>query len=233
MTIRTVPLVDNEYYHIYSRGNSKQEIFLDKKDYEHFIKCLFVFNTHKNFKFRNNVSRLQLDPFDFERGELLVSIGSWVLMPNHFHIYIRTNPHKSDLCKEDKNRISEFMRKVLTSYAKYFNLKYKRTGGLFEGKFKSVHINNDNQAKYLFSYIHLNPIKLIQKDWKELGLKDTEKALEFLRSYKWSSYLDHKDYKRKENSILNSEHFPKYFFNTKDFDKEILSWLEHKTENIF
>lgn len=227
MTVRSVPLVDGEYYHIYSRGNSKQKIFLDRKDYEHFIKCLFVFNSHKSFKFRNDSSRLQIDPFDFDRGELLVSIGAWVLMPNHFHIYIRTNPHKSDLCKVDKNRISEFMRKVLTAYAKYFNLKYNRTGGLFEGKFKSVHIKNDNQAKYLFSYQHLNPIKLIQKDWKEVGIKDYKKALEFLEGYIWSSYLDHKGVKRKENIIINLEHFPNYFSVMKDFDQEILTWLKY------
>jgi putative transposase len=228
MTIRMVPLVDGEFYHIYSRGNSKQKIFLDQKDYEHFVKCLFVFNTYKNFKFRDHVSRLNLDPLSFERGETLVSIGAWVLMPNHFHLYIRTNPHKSDLCKNDRNGISEFMRKVLTAYAKYFNLKYKRTGGLFEGKFKSVHIQNDNQAKYLFSYIHLNPIKLTQKDWKENGIKDFKKTLRFLQNYKWSSYLDHKSYTRKESSILDLENFPQYFSNIEDFDKEIMTWLKYK-----
>ena len=60
------------------------------------------------------------------------------------------------------------MHKLLTSYSKYFNKKYKTYGVLFEGKFKAVHVNTDVQAKYLFSYIHLNPVKLIQKDWKKL-----------------------------------------------------------------
>lgn len=165
--------------------------------------------------------------FDFDRGDLLVSVGAWVLMPNHFHIYIITNPHRSDLWK-DKSRISEYMRKVLTAYSSYFNKKYNRTGGLFESKFKSTHIETDIQAKYLFSYTHLNPIKLIQKNWKEIGIINIKEALEFLENYQWSSYLDYKGIKRKENAILNREGFPKYFSDIKDFDKEILHWLEYK-----
>ena len=120
------------------------------------------------------------------------------------------------------------MRKLLTAYTLYFNGKYKRTGSLFEGKFKSVHIENNNQAKYLFSYIHLNPIKLTQKDWKEKGINDIQKSLNFLNNYKWSSYLDHRDIKRKENKIINLIDFPKYFSNLKNFDNEMLEWLSFK-----
>jgi len=226
MPTRKVPLVDDEYYHIYNRGNSKQKIFLDKEDYNYFINCIYCFNSCKNIRFREDVIKKKIDIFDLERGERLVSIGSWVLMPNHFHLYLTTS-HRSDLwLKPNKNRISEFMRKVLTAYSSYFNKKYKRTGGLFEGKFKSVHINKDNQAKYLFSYIHLNPVKLIDKNWKEEGVKDKNKTLEFLLKYKWSSYLDFKGIKRRQNKILNLEDFPKYFNNINDFDSEILEWLK-------
>jgi putative transposase len=130
--------------------------------------------------------------------------------------------------KGGRNYISEFVRKLSTSYVKYFNGKYKRTGGLFEGSFKSIHLKNDNQAKYLFSYIHLNPVKLIQKDWKETGIKNLKGALEFLNNYKWSSYFDFTGVERKENKILNIEDFPKYFDNIKDFNKEILGWLKNK-----
>ena len=68
------------------------------------------------------------------------------------------------------------MHRVLTAYSKYFNAKYHRTGSLFEGKFKSVHINKDTQAKYLFSYIHLNPLKLIDSKWNK---KEKEVRLPF------------------------------------------------------
>lgn len=229
MAKRKIPFVLGEYYHIYNRGNSKQKIFLNKADYEHFIKCLFVCNTKNNFKFRDNIVDLKIDAFDFERGKPIVSIGAWVLMPNHFHIYIAINPHMSDMWKKDnKNAISEFMRKLLTAYAKYFNLKYKRIGSLFEGSFKSVHVKNDNQAKYLFSYIHLNPIKLIDSKWKIEGIRDIKKSLEFLGKYKWSSYVDYFSQSRLESKILNVNDFPKYFTNIKDFNKEILTWLKYK-----
>jgi REP element-mobilizing transposase RayT len=231
MSKRKIPFVRGEYYHIYNRGNSKQKIFLDKSDYRHFIKCLFICNTKNNFKFRDNIVDLKIDAFEFEREKRIVSIGAWVLMPNHFHIYITINPHMSDMWERDeRNSISEFMRKLLTAYVKYFNSKYNRTGGLFEGKFKSVHISSDNQAKYLFSYIHLNPIKLIQKDWKEVEISDIQKSLEFLYNYKWSSYYDYMNTKRKENKILDLNDFPKYFNNIKDFNKEILEWLKFKDE---
>lgn len=95
MAIRKIPLVDGEYYHIYNRGNSKQKIFLDKEDYFHFIKLLYVCNSIKKFKFRDNIIDIKIDAFDFERKESLVSIGAWVLMPNHFHLYI-TISHQSD-----------------------------------------------------------------------------------------------------------------------------------------
>ena len=150
-------------------------------------------------------------------------------MSNHFHIYITTS-HKSDLwLSEEKNRISEFMRKVSTAYAKYFNAKYERTGGLFEAKFKSVYVSKDNQAKYLFSYIHLNPIKFIDSKWKENGIKNVKKSLEFLEKYKWSSYIDYiRPNSRNESKILDIKNFPKYFSNIKDFNEEILEWLEYQ-----
>lgn len=222
MGIRKTPLVDGENYHVYNRGNSKQKIFLDESDYQHFVNCLFVCNTYKKFKFGRDI---KLKPFDFDRGETIVSIGAWVLMPNHFHLYISTS-HKSDFWKQiEKSRISEFMRKLLTTYTLYFNKKYNRTGGLFEGKFKSVHMCMDTQAKYLFSYIHLNPVKLINSKWKEERIKDIPKTIAFLDSYKWSSYLDYAGIQRIENLILDRENFLNYFYEVKDFKKEIFAWI--------
>mgnify|MGYP003508636835 CR=1 FL=1 len=233
MSYRKVSFSEKEYFHIYSRGNSKQKIFFNEKDYEHFVKLLYLSNTEKSIKFRDDIVRAGIDAFDFKRGEPMVSIGAWVLMPNHFHIYLTINPHMSDMCilnKKEGNHISEYMRKLLTSYTKYINTKYKRTGGLFESNFKAEHIKNDNQAKYLFSYIHLNPIKLIQSDWKDNGINDIKKTLQYLQSYKWSSYLDYRKIQRKENLILACENFPDYFKDVHNFDIEILEWLNFKEE---
>ena len=72
MTIRKVPLVDGEYYHIYSRGNSKQRIFLDKEDYQYLINCLYCFNTYKRIKSLAKFNKLVFLPsHDSEAGKRL------------------------------------------------------------------------------------------------------------------------------------------------------------------
>ncbi len=231
MSVRKIAFMAGEYYHVFNRGNSKQNIFLDDEDRQRFVKLLYLSNSTKKVKFREQIINKKIDAWDFERGDRLVSIGAWVLMPNHFHLYI-TFPEGLAFGAEDKkeNNISIFMQKLCTSYTMYFNKKHRRSGALFEGKFKSVHVGNDIQAKYLFSYIHLNPIKLIQSDWKEKGINDSQLAINFLDSYKWSSYFDFSGVKRKENLLLNKENFPDYFSTKEKFKKEVFEWIEVKEE---
>ena len=225
MAERKIDLVIGEYYHIYNRGNSKQLLFIDDEDYDRFMKLLYLCNSTKSIVFRDDIIEKKIDAFDFNRGETIVSIGAWVLMPNHFHIYI--TQRKVLWESSEQNYIGLYMKKLCTAYSMYFNKKYERTGSLFEGKFKSNHVDNDEYAKYLFSYIHLNPIKLINPNWKENRIKDHKKALDFLNSYKWSSYQDYRGKKRPENKIISPEDFPDYFSDSKVFDEEIFDWLNY------
>lgn len=211
MSLRNEKILPDEYYHIYNRGNGKNKIFLDKEDYDRFMKILFICNSEYNFIFRESIVKRKINAWDFEKGSNLVDIGAWVLMPNHFHIILISSSHRQGLWQKELNPISMFMQKVSTSYVMYFNKKYNRSGSLFEGKFKSKRIDKENYLEYLFSYIHLNPIKLIQKDWKENGIKDIEKSILFLNKFKYSSFLDYKNETRKEGKILNKEFFPKSF----------------------
>jgi putative transposase len=213
MSIRKVNFVSGEYYHIYNRGNSKQKIFKDKEDYEYFIKLLFISNGKEKFKFHF----LEGNVYDAKRGNQLVGIGSYVLMPNHFHILIT---------ELEDSGISKFLHKVSSGYSHYYNKKYERTGSLFEGKFKSEYAYNDRYLKYLFSYIHLNPIKLIQPKWKEEGITNKQKVLDFLLDYKYSSYKDYLDIQRQENLIINKKVFPDYFPSKSLFLKEIFDWIK-------
>lgn len=206
-------LLPDQYYHIYNRGNGKNKIFLDKEDYNKLLKLLFVYNTEINFRFRDLITAQKIDGWDLDRGNNIVDICSWVLMPNHFHLIIIS--HRSDLWEDGCNPITEFMRKVFTSYSMYFNKKYNRTGSLFEGKFKSKLIDKENYFNYLFAYIHLNPIKLIQRDWKEKGVQNENKAIEFLNSYKFSSFLDFSGFNRIENKIINKKSVPQYIVESK------------------
>jgi len=221
MTIRRIPLVEGEYYHVYNRGNDKRLIFQDDKDREHFIKLLYLCNSNKKINFREDIVNRKISAWDFERGDQLVSIGAWVIMPNHFHIFITSNPGGL----EKQNNISLFVGRISNAYSKYFNAKHNRSGYLFEGRFKSVHVGNDKQAKYLFSYIHLNSLKLIQKDWRENGIKNKKEALIFLKSYKWGSYLDYLGEIRPENNIINTKSFLNYFPNHDSFSEEIFDWI--------
>lgn len=217
MSIRKISFVQGEYYHIYNRGNNKQIIFFDKEDYSRFIELLYVANSVENLNFFDLKRANKFDAFSLQKNSLLVAIGAYCLMPNHFHIL---------LTPLIEGGVSKFMQKLGTSYSMYFNNKYKRTGSLFEGKFKSQHVGqNDKYLKYLFSYIHLNPIKLIQKDWKEKGIKNKEKALSYLDEYVFSSYIDFLKDDRVERVILNKEYFPSYFPVYGRFKKEILDWI--------
>ncbi|PIR57811.1 MAG: hypothetical protein COU71_02075, partial [Parcubacteria group bacterium CG10_big_fil_rev_8_21_14_0_10_38_31] len=89
-------------------------------------------------------------------------------------------------------------------------------------------VGNDEYLKYLFAYIHLNPVKLIDPEWKEKGIFDIEKVKEHLNSYKYSSYLDYIGQGREESAILNKSAFPEYFANFKDFDDFISEWLNYQ-----
>ncbi|MDQ3075800.1 MAG: transposase [bacterium] len=164
-----------------------------------------------------------MSAYEFERGEQLVSIGAYVLMPNHFHMLIT---------EKIEGGISKFMQKLSTAYSMYYNKKYKRTGGLFEGKFKSHYATEDRYLKYIFSYIHLNPIKLIQKDWKEKGVQDKKNAINFLNGYFYSSYLDHLSVYRIQNKILTLKDFPSYFPNKNNFIQEIFEWLSCCNDSV-
>lgn len=227
MANRTESFVFGEYYHIYNRGNTKQNIFMDNKDRDRFVKLLYLCNSLKNIKFKEYIVDRKIDAWDFDKGESVVSIGAWVLMPNHFHLYITPN-------KEGRidDPIPFFIKKLCTAYSMYFNKKHKRTGKLFEGHFKSTHIDSDRYAKYIFSYIHLNPIKLIDPLWKDRGLKNIKNGTDFLDEFRWSSYHDYRNKKRSENAIITPEDFPDYFSGKRIFDKEIFEWLNYKNSSL-
>lgn len=213
MSLRKTPFVTEEYYHIYNRGILKNPIFLDEADKERFIKLLFVCNSGKPIIFKL-VQGKALD--EIERGDTLVDIGAYCLMPNHFHIL---------LYEKVDGGISLFMQKLFTAYSMYFNKRYERKGPLFESKFNSRNIDTNEYLNWVFSYIHLNPIKLVDKDWKENGILDTKSAKDFIQNYTYSSYYDYFLGDRVENLILNKDAFPEHFSQLNDF-KELVEEFE-------
>ena len=206
MALRKQVFAPGEYYHLYNRGTEKRVIFLDEQDYRRFLFLMYVCNTRKSIILRN------IDK-SFDRGEAIVDIGVFCLMPNHFHILVY---------EKIENGTSTYMRKLLTGYSMYFNKKYKRTGKLCEGVFKSTHVNENAYLKYLYSYIHLNPAKLIDKNWKENKNKNTANLFKYIFSYPYSSM---QEYGNRKFKIVNPVEFPAYFKNPHDHKKELLEWL--------
>ena len=95
------------------------------------------------------------------------SVYAWVLMDNHVHL----------LFKSGKDGISTVMRKLLTWYAQYFNRKHRRSGHLFENRYKSILCDEDNYLLALIRYIHLNPLRAKQVE-----------TIEQLDRYPWTGH---------------------------------------------
>jgi putative transposase len=218
---RSINFAVGEYYHVYNRGVDKREIFLAEEDRERMLKLLYVSNSTAPFVYRNIQDK---DLVEIDRGEPLVAIGAYCMMPNHFHLLVK---------EVREGGLSAFMEKFTTAYSMYFNKRSKRTGFLFEGNFKASHVDNDAYLKYLYSYIHLNPIKIIEPKWKEVGVKELSHEQGYLATFRYSSYEDYAIGNREESVILSPQEFPEYFRTKADFRECVREWLEYrKAEQI-
>jgi putative transposase len=221
---RKTPFVENEHYHIYSRGVEKRKIFLNSNDYNRFVSLLYIMNQDAPFRMdnflRDNQNNLR-SVFKEKRGKSLVSILSYCLMPNHFHLI---------LYEHKKKGISKFMAKLLTAYSMYFNTKYDRSGPLFTRPFRSEHIETESQYLYIFSYLHLNPLSVMDREWKENGIKNKKEAEFFLNTYQFSSYKDFLGDKRPESLIIDFFLIPEYIKDMRlDFKIQEHLFYKNKT----
>lgn len=153
--------VPQSYYHIYARGISKSKIFLDADDYAAFLNLFRRYLSHEQQHDRLGVPY----PHLFSKVELLC----FCLMSNHFHLLIY---------QEESGAMQQLMRGIMTSYSRYFNKKYDRSGPLFETRYKASLIHDQKYLEHITRYIHLNP-----KEWRNykysslpfyLGLQEAE-----------------------------------------------------------
>jgi REP element-mobilizing transposase RayT len=167
--------VEDEYYHCYSRGVNKNDIFLDKKDYQFFMHLVEILNIKKI----PNPS----DPKKIIKVKLVDNLCI-TLMPNHFHFILK---------QLISDGISKFIQKVLSRYTLYFNNKYERTGALFESRFKDKHIDNEYYMSHLMGYIWNNPIKIIKPKYKSKDLLNglitlSKSEIEFAKKYPYKKF---------------------------------------------
>ncbi|MBU4536781.1 transposase [Patescibacteria group bacterium] len=143
--MRKDPLIIGEYYHIYNRGTDKRIVFNDKWDLNRFLKSMTEFNTSDPIGsiWKKDLCKIPLSAPSAQ----LVEIVCYCLNPNHYHFI---------LTPLVENGIEKFMQKLGAGYTMYFNEKYKRSGVLFQGRYKSILINSDKYLTYVGAYINLN-----------------------------------------------------------------------------
>lgn len=90
----------------------------------------------------------------------------------------------------------------------YMNIKYERSGPLMCRPFRAKHIDTDEYFRWVLAYVHLNPLDLVEKNWKEKGISNLRLAQKFLDEYPWSSYQDYYKTERPETKILSKEELP-------------------------
>lgn len=209
MPTRALPFVNAQVYHILNRGVAQMPIFANVRDYKRFLKTMLYYQIEgpkPRFSLFTPASRL------LNSNKKIIEIVSYCLMPNHFHFLLR---------QIRDGGITEFLSKLTNSYTKYFNLRHKRNGPLFQGEFKAVHIESNEQLIHLSRYIHLNPlVGFITKN---------------LENYQWSSYPE---YLKLTNTIVcsneiilgqfrNPEAYKQFVLDQKDYGKQ-LEMIKHQ-----
>ena len=172
--MRKVPFENGEFYHVYNRGVDKRNIFSDQNDITRFLQSMDEFNTLEPIGsiYENSFVKNQLG----NPTSKLVNFICYCINPNHFHFILE---------QVADNGISNFMKRMSGGYAKYFNEKYKRSGALFQGRFKAIHIDSNPYLLHVSAYVNLNdrvhtyPLgnptsKLVRSSWDEYTTKGSE-----------------------------------------------------------
>lgn len=198
---RNIPLVTEEVYHVFNRGIAGQPIYHDKRDYQRFLNLIKYYQNIHPFprysKFLNLSHEMRNAVLQKLRSQsnFLVDIFGFCLMPNHFHILLKQRHEKGT---------SLFLSNLTNSYTRYFNTKQKRIGPLFQGKFKAVRIEDDEQLLHVVRYIHLNPYT-----------SSLIKTIAELKTYPYSSIQDY--ILQKDYQITDTDQVLSHFKNIKSF----------------
>lgn len=141
--MKKIPNIEGEFYHVYNRGVDKREIFSDQEDVDRFLKSMIEFNVVEPIRSIYENSFLK----EKKHQDKLVEFVCFSLVINHYHFILKQVSEKG---------IEKFMQRLSNGYTKYFNNKQKRSGTLFQGRYKSKHIDSDNYLFHLSAYVNLN-----------------------------------------------------------------------------
>ena len=189
-----------EYFHVFNRGVEKRDIFLDRQDLDRFLASMIAFNTLEPV---GSLFELNFQPRQkiMQSSKPLVDIVCYCLNPNHFHILA---------CAKTENGISKFIQRLSAGYTRYFNIRYRRNGVLFQGKYKSVPVTSNEQLLRLSAYINLN------NRVHRLGTRSTKSS--------WDEYVNEKLRPNHASNIILDQ-----FKNREEYKK----FAEEALENIW
>jgi putative transposase len=148
--MRNIQLANGEFYHIFNRGVDKRIIFTNQKEMQRFFQCMDEFNTVHPlgglYASSFGPAKTQLRR-RASKKERLVNFICFCLNSNHYHFILEQVTDRG---------IEKFIHRLASGYTKYFNLKHKRSGVLFQGKYKAVHIESNEQLLHVSAYVNLN-----------------------------------------------------------------------------
>lgn len=227
MAYRKEVFVNSRFYHVIIRGFNKKPIFLNERDCLRFlISALFINKVPPNLDM--NLSRLDNSQIikilngekDFfpeliKKPKPLIKVSSFSLLKNHAHFLIK---------QISDGGVQKFAHRLQTSFGKFFNIKYKNRGPVFENNFRAVPIMDDRQFRYVVGYIPLNALDTAGIGWRRVSLKESwTKVKRVLDAYPWSSY--HYFMGRGNFSALIEGDLAKKLFSTpRQFEKHLKDW---------
>jgi putative transposase len=206
--LRKIILANQEVYHIISRSIAGYEIFSGAIEYSRFVDMIAFYQKALPYKysiFQELTSVRQSEVLSSHKNiDNPVTIIAYCLMPTHIHIIIKQNKD---------NGISRFMSNLLNSYSRYFNIKHKRKGPLWEGRFGSVHVDKDVQLLHLTRYIHLNP--------SSAGLVEKPEEWIFSSYHEYVDLADNKICDTDDLLEINSKVYRKFVNDRVTFQREL------------
>ncbi len=210
MPVRKIPFVNGQVYHIFNRGVNLSNIFFDKRDYRRAINLLSFYQVGdapiRYSKFIKSAGEIRKNYEEsLKKMQRVVDIICFCLMPNHFHLLLK---------QKEEDGIAKFIRNFQIGYSRYINEKENRIGALFQGQFKAVRVENDEQLIHLSRYIHLNPFSSF-----------LIKNLSEIEKYSWSSYSE---YIFDINGICQKELILSFFRNKNDYRKFVLNNADYQ-----
>lgn len=186
--MRRIQFKEENFYHVFNRGVDKRQVFMDDHDFLRFYVSLYAFNDAQYIagRYRGlDVAQILQTSRSLTTGsptdirERMVDIVAFCLLGNHFHLLLR---------QRIENGVSDFLKMITQGYTRYFNMRYERSGALFQGTFKAVAVSRDSQLMHLPRYIHLNALDFSMPEWRTGKVVNWDRAITLLSEYRWSSH---------------------------------------------